>query len=167
METTLRCYFIRKCEFVTPNPTEEESKDIRLVSDKFFLEKATDGTLDIYQNVMRNVLVRAGPVIEMYDIPKSREKRLIIGFKQQSTSSFFSAMSDLYHFYHLFTSRKYVEQFSSGVTICSFYLNQLPNSKAVPLEAAIFQVIKEASLLYCIPCTPLQEFFQQGQLSGK
>jgi hypothetical protein len=43
----------------------------------------------------------------------------------------------------------------------------MPNSKAVPIEASIYQVIKEASLLYCIPTTPLQEFFQKGQLSGK
>lgn len=74
-------------------------------------------------------------------------------------------MSDLYHYYELYTTRKYVEQFSNGVTICSFYLNQVPNSKAAPIESSIFQVIKEASLIYCLPTTPLQSFFQSGQLS--
>ena len=45
------------------------------------------------------------------------------------------------------------EQFSNGVTIISIYLNPLPNSKAPPIEHSIFQVMKEVSLLYCLPDT--------------
>jgi glutamate dehydrogenase len=74
-------------------------------------------------------------------------------------------MSDLYHFYDLYTTRKYVEQFSNGVTIYSFYLHQVPNSKSPPIESTIYQVMKEASLLYCLPTTPFQPFFQSGALS--
>ena len=33
------------------------------------------------------------------------------------TKQFFSALSDLYHFYGLYSARKYVEQFANGVTI--------------------------------------------------
>lgn len=33
------------------------------------------------------------------------------------TNAYFSALSDLYHFYGLYSRRKYVEQFSNGVTI--------------------------------------------------
>lgn len=57
---------------------------------------------------MRNVLQRTGPVIEMYDVQGTRERRLIIGYRQRSTQGFFSAMSDLYHYYDLYSSRKYV-----------------------------------------------------------
>jgi glutamate dehydrogenase len=106
--STLRCYFVRKCDFVTLQPTKEQSQDIRLVSDKYFLEKAALNTIEVYQNVMKQVLIRTGPVIEMFDVAGSREKRLVIGFKQNTTQSFFSAMSDLYHFYDLYTTRKYV-----------------------------------------------------------
>jgi glutamate dehydrogenase len=74
-------------------------------------------------------------------------------------------MSDLYHYYDLYSTRKYVEQFSNGVTIMSLYLNPIPNSKAPPIEHSIHQVIKEASLIYCLPTTPLQTFFQTGKLS--
>lgn len=81
LSTQLRCYFIRKCEFVTSDPTPEEEKNIRLVSDKSFLEKATQNTLDIYQNIMKQVLVRSGPVIEKFDMPNSKEKRLVIGYR--------------------------------------------------------------------------------------
>ena len=47
-----------------------------------------------------------------------------------------------------------VEQFSNGITIISLYLNPLPNSSAPPIEHSIFQVMKEASLLFCLPDNP-------------
>ncbi|KAJ3105920.1 NAD-dependent glutamate dehydrogenase [Phlyctochytrium bullatum] len=165
LSTQLRCYFIRRCNFVKSNPTKEEETNMQLVSDKNFLEKATENTLEIYQNVIKQVLVRTGLVIELFDVPNSREKRLVIGYKHKTTQSFFSALSDLYHFYELYSTRKYVEHFSNGVTIICLYLNQLPNSKAPPIEHSIYQVIKEASLIYCLPTTPLQSFFQTGKLS--
>ena len=46
------------------------------------------------------------------------------------------------------------EQFSNGITIISLYLNPLPNSNAPPIESSIFQVMKEASLLFCLPDNP-------------
>ncbi|TPX74221.1 hypothetical protein CcCBS67573_g04511 [Chytriomyces confervae] len=165
ISTQLRTYFVRKCEFVNPNPTGAALTDITQISDKSFLEKATTNTRDIYLSVIKHVLVRTGPVLELFDVPNSREKRLIIGYKHKTTQNFLSAMSDLYHFYELYSTRKYVEQFSNGVTIMTLYLNQLPTSLAPPLEHAILQVIKEASLLYCLPMTPLQSFFQSGKLS--
>ncbi|KAJ3063213.1 NAD-dependent glutamate dehydrogenase [Podochytrium sp. JEL0797] len=165
ISTQLRTYFVRKCNFVNPNPTGNALTDMRQISDKSFLEKATDNTLDIYLSIIKHVLVRTGPVLELFDVPNSREKRLIIGYKHKTTQNFLSAMSDLYHFYELYSTRKYVEQFSNGVTIMTLYLNQLPTSKAPPLEHSILQVIKEASLLYCLPTTPLQSFFQSGKLS--
>ncbi|RKP04338.1 hypothetical protein CXG81DRAFT_23112 [Caulochytrium protostelioides] len=163
--TQLRCYFVQLCRFVCPQPTPEQAQDIRLVSDAAFLEKASENTLELYQSVMRHVLARTGPVIEMYELPNSREKRLVIGYRQRTTHGFFSAISDLYHFYGLYSSRKYVEQFSNGVTIMCLYLNAAPSTKAPPIEHSIFQIIKEASLIYCLPTTPLQPFFQRGELS--
>ncbi|TPX41085.1 glutamate dehydrogenase [Synchytrium endobioticum] len=165
LSSQLRCYFIRKCNFVKENPTAEEECDIRLISDKTFLEKASQPTLELYEKLIRKVVRRTGPVIQMVDFPNSTEKRLIIAFRQQTTAMFFSAMSDLYHFYDLFSARKYVEQFSNGVTVFCLYLNQLPKSTAPPIDSSILQVIKEASLIYCLPTTPLQSFFQTNKLS--
>ncbi|KAG8880404.1 NAD-dependent glutamate dehydrogenase [Tulasnella sp. 331] len=156
----LRCYFVSLCSF-PPAPADnpkrlnaEGKTDIRLVSDKSFLEKSTENTINIYQNVMWNVETRDGPVIEMYEVEGTRERRVVIGYRMGGTKHFFSALSDLYHFYGLYSARKYVEQFANGVTIISLYLNPLPNSEAPPIEHSIFQVIKEASLLYCLPENP-------------
>ncbi|PWN30761.1 putative glutamate dehydrogenase, NAD(+)-specific [Jaminaea rosea] len=158
----LRCYFLSKCKFVQPVPKAgtPEFRDIRCVSDPDFLSKASSNTLEIYQEVIEEALDRTGPVIELFQVEGSREHRVVIGYRQETTHGFFSALSSLYHFYHLFSSRKYVEQFSNGVTIVSLYLNPLPGSKAPPIEHSIHQVIKEASLVFCLPDNP---FFQAGE----
>ncbi|KAM6494297.1 NADH-dependent glutamate dehydrogenase [Amanita muscaria] len=151
----LRCYFVTKCHFPATPPVIVDGKtDIRSVSDAVFLEKATQNTLDIYQQVMWNVETRYGPVIEVFEVEGSRERRLVIGYKMGDTNRYFSALSNLYHFYSLYSARKYVEQFSNGITIISLYLNPLPHGNAPPIEHSIFQVMKEASLLFCLPGNP-------------
>jgi glutamate dehydrogenase len=61
----------------------------------------------------------------------------------------------------------FLEQFSNGVTIIGLYLHPVPMKKSAypPIEHTIYQVMKEASLLYCLPKTPLQQYFQTNKLS--
>ncbi|KAJ8591101.1 NADH-dependent glutamate dehydrogenase [Rhizopogon salebrosus TDB-379] len=162
----LRCYFITKCHFPSPPPPSSRTDgrtDIRTVSDTAFLERASPYILDVYQNIMWQVESRYGPVMEVFEFEGNRERRLVIGYKMGGTSRFFSALSHLYHFYQLYSARKYVEQFSNGITIIFLYLNQMPDSKAAPIESSILQVMKEASLLYCLPDNP---FFLDSVHSG-
>lgn len=74
-------------------------------------------------------------------------------------------MSDLYHYYELYSTRKYVENFSNGVTIMCIYLSPLANTSAPPIEHSILQIMREASLIYCLPTTALQALFKSGTLS--
>lgn len=186
IKAQLRCYFVARCEFVNARPEGAALYDIAQVSDRSFLSKATRNTLAVYAHVMRAVLARTGPVIEAHDLARGRERRIIVGYRQGSIDGFFASMSDLYHYYELYSTRKYVENFSNGVTIMTLYLAPLqaapgdaarPSATlaalgisqsrrpALPLEHAIAQVLKEASLMYCVPQTPLQALFQTGQLS--
>lgn len=164
----LRCYFVYKCDFANPNPGSEEIR-LNIIGEKRFLLKATLNTKEIYQEVMDKVVSRSGPVIEMFEMDGSREKRLVIAYRQGSAMGIFSALSDLYHYYGCTSSRKYVEQFSNGITIMSIYLRPLPptaqTSKHPPIEAAIHQIMKEVSLLYCIPQNKFQGHFATGRLS--
>lgn len=106
-EQQLRCYFVYKCDFVNPTPAEGES-DLSVIADKTFLEKVTPNTKEVYQNIVTSVMGRTGPVIEMFEVEGTREKRLVIGFKQRSAMGLFSALSDLYHYYGCTSARKYV-----------------------------------------------------------
>lgn len=157
----LRCYFLHRCDFVQPRPERNspEYRNIRAVSDKTFLSKVSEHTLEIYQAVMDEALRRQGPVMEMYEVVGTQERRIVIAYRMGTTSNFFSALSDLYHFYGLYSSRKYVEQFSNDISIISIYLKPVPNSQAPPIELSIFQVLKEVSLIYVLPDNP---FFMTG-----
>jgi hypothetical protein len=78
----------------------------------------------------------------MFEVEGTRERRLVVGYRQLTSRSFFSALSDLYHFYGLTSSRKYVEQFSNGVTVIGIYLVPTSNTgtKFPPIETSIYQV---------------------------
>jgi glutamate dehydrogenase len=163
----LRCYFVYQCDYENANPGPTET-NLEKVSDKRFLQKATANTKAIYQEVLVVAVQRTGPVIEWFDIEGSRDKRLVLAYKQGSALGMFSALSDLYHYYGLTTSRKYVEQFSNGYTVMSLYLSPLAGvagAKHPPIEASIHQIIKEISLLYCIPQNKFQTLFATGRLS--
>jgi glutamate dehydrogenase len=165
-DASLRCYFVYQSVFKNQNPAPGET-NIDILGDQRFLQKATANTKEIYQRLMERAVTRDGPVLDMYEILGTREKRLIVGFKQGSALGLFAALSHLYHYYGLTSSRKYVEQFSNGITIMSIYLRPVSNdiSKHPPIEASIHQILKEISLLYCIPQNRLQSHFVAGRLS--
>lgn len=166
-DQSLRCYFVYQATFKNRTPSPNET-NIEELGDERFLQKTTANTREIYQSVMDAIVLRTGPVIDMYDVEGTREKRLVVGFRQGSALGLFAALSHLYHYYGLTSSRKYVEQFSNGITIISIYLRPGPtavSAKHPPIEASIHQVMKETSLLYCIPQNRFQTHFSSGRLS--
>lgn len=174
----MRCYFVYKCKFAEdPLTIRADETDLKKISDVAFYEKASDNTKAIYQKIISQVVKRTGPVIELYEIDGTKQRRIIIGYRQKTAPGYFSALSHLYHYYGLQSTRKYVEQFSNGVTIISLYLTPASRQTAStleeleelkkypPIEHSIHQVTKEASLLYCLPQNHFRRLFAQGQLS--
>lgn len=165
--TTLRCYFVYQSLFVDSNPSPTETR-LEIIGDRMFLAKATKNTMQIYQEIIELAVARNGPVIEVFDIENSKEKRLVVAFRRRTALGMFSALSDLYHYYGVTSSRKYVEQFSNGISVICLYLKPaaLSNqSKFPPLAQSIHQITKEISLLYCIPQNKFQDLFASGRLS--
>ncbi|KAM5353935.1 hypothetical protein ACJ41O_000585 [Fusarium nematophilum] len=171
-KATLRCYFVYQCQFQTP-PEQTNPKETRLdlIADNGFLQKATANTKQIYQEIIELAVNRAGPVIEVFDIEGTEEKRMVLAFRSRTAQGLFSALSDLYHYYGVTSSRKYLEQFSNGITVMSVYLR--PAKEIVSespqqfpsWEESIDQISKEVSLLYCLPHNKFHSLFLAGQLS--
>lgn len=162
----LRCYFVYKCDFVNDKPTDGET-NLDVIGEKRFLQKCTDNTKKIYQDILTKAVSRTGPVIEYYHMGNRQEIRLVLAYKQGTALGLFSAMSDLYHYYGLTSSRKYVEQFSNGYSIMSIYLHpaKVAIDRYPPIDASIHQIMKEVSLLYCVPQNKFQTHFAKGHLS--
>lgn len=165
-KASLRCYFVYQCQFVEPKADPDETR-LEVISDRMFLAKATDNTKQMYREIIEVAVSRTGPVIEVFDHGDSQEKRLVVAFRSRTARGMFSALSDLYHYYGVTSSRKYVEQFSNGITVMSIYLRPATNLGGgyPPFDQSIHQIMKEVSLLYCIPQTKLHSLFASGELS--
>ncbi|RKP29620.1 NAD-dependent glutamate dehydrogenase [Metschnikowia bicuspidata] len=162
----VRCHFIYKTSHVAANCDPNET-DITKIGDETFLKIASPNTRSLYSDIIKKVVITTGPVIQHFAIEESEEYRVVIGYRQKTSPHYNSALSDLADYYKLTTTRKYVEQFSNGVTIISMYIKagQLDNSKKTPIDLLIYQVIKEASLLYCIPHNYFHDLFVRNELS--
>lgn len=167
-KASLRCYFVYQCQFPqSVEETDPKETDILKISDVGFLQKATENTKQIYQEIIELAVSRTGPVIEIFDIEDSNEKRLVIGFRSRTARGMFSSLSDLYHYYGVTSSRKYVEQFSNGISVMSIYLRPASTEDGYfpPMEESIHQITKEISLLYCLPQNKFHNLFALGELS--
>ncbi|KAK7742036.1 NAD-dependent glutamate dehydrogenase [Cytospora paraplurivora] len=165
-KASLRCYFVYQCQFVDPRAHPKETR-LEVISDRMFLAKATDNTKQMYREIIEVAVSRTGPVIEVFDHAGSQEKRLVVAFRSRTARGIFSALSDLYHYYGVTSSRKYVEQFSNGITVMSIYLKPATNlgSGYPPFDQSIHNIMKEISLIYCLPQNKLHSMFTTGQLS--
>ncbi|EPE34114.1 NAD(P)-binding Rossmann-fold containing protein [Glarea lozoyensis ATCC 20868] len=163
-KSTMRCYFVYQCQFVEPNADPKETR-LEVIGDQMFLAKATSNTKQIYQEIIETAVQRNGPVIEYFDIENSKEVRLVVAFRRKTATGMFTALSDLYHYYGVTSSRKYVEQFSNGICVICLYLKPANIVDSPPLDQSIHQITKEISLLYCIPRNKFQALFVGGGLS--
>ena len=161
----LRCYFVYECHFTANDLFDTR---LELISDRMFLVKATKNTKQIYQEIIELAVGRMGPLIEIFDIEGYQEKRVIIAFKSGTVKGIFSRLSHLYHYYGVTSSRKYVEQFSNGITVMSLYLQpeKSPEDGVVTsFEQTVDQITKDISLLYCVPQHKLRTLFDARKLS--
>lgn len=162
----VKCYFIYKTSYASQTVDPNET-DITKIGDETFLKIASQNTRSLYADIIKRVVNSTGPVIQHFPIEESEEYRVVIGYRQKTSPHYNSALSDLADYYKLSTTRKYVEQFSNGVTIISMYIKatNLGGSKKTPIDLLIYQVIKEASLLYCIPHNYFHDLFVRNDLS--
>ncbi|KAG5950530.1 glutamate dehydrogenase (NADP(+)) gdh1 [Claviceps sorghi] len=167
-KATLRCYFVYQCKFFqSPETTDPRETNLESISDVGFWQKATENTKQIYQEIIALAVNRTGPVLEVFDVEDVAEKRLVIAFRTRTARGMFSSLSDLYHYYGVTSSRKYVEQFSNGITVMSIYLKPavVADDSLSLLDESIGQIAKEVSLLYCLPQNKFHNLFVVGSLS--
>ncbi|RLV93445.1 hypothetical protein JA1_002529 [Spathaspora sp. JA1] len=161
-EQYVRLFFVYENRYKYKDVSADET-DIEKIGDVNLLKITSDRTKKLYQEIVKDVIKTTGPVIRHYPIESSEEYRVVIGYRQKTSARYSSALSDLANYYKLQTTRKYVEQFANGVTIISMYVRA--KSRKSPVDLSIYQVIKEASLLYCIPHNFFHNRFIRGELS--
>ncbi|KAH3669415.1 hypothetical protein OGAPHI_001536 [Ogataea philodendri] len=155
----VRCQFVYKCQFSSGRSTGASIEDI---GDKTFLKTATHHTKLLYSEVLNELSTTEGPVIKHFTVAATGEQRIIIGYRRNSSPRYNSALSTLARYYNVKLSRKYVENFANGSSIISMYIDY---SDGLSPETTIYQMTKEASLLYCIPNNMFYHKFASGEMS--
>ncbi|EFA75301.1 NAD+ dependent glutamate dehydrogenase [Heterostelium album PN500] len=158
----LRLYYLTKPVFPTPESVSESETDLAKIGDVNFLARSSDATKKIYQEVMNEVVHKLGPVIKHYPY-QTNGARLVIAYRRGSTHSYWSAISELYHYHRMYATHKYVEQFSNGIVIYSIYIR--PLQPEVDINSHISKIAEQASLVYVLPRTSLTPLFLSHQLS--
>lgn len=162
-EQYVRLFFVYKNQYNIQEEVSPNETDINKIGDSTFLKIASEKTKSLYLEIIGDVIKTTGPVIRHFPLEDTEEYRVVIGYRQKTSARYNSALSDLANYYKLHTTRKYVEQFANGVTIISMYVTS--KSKKSQVDLSIYQVIKEASLLYCIPHNYFHDRFIEGELS--
>ncbi len=156
----LRMYFVYKPKFKIPEQ-DPAVTDLEKIACKTFLATTTPEARKRYQKVLDESREWETPLIETSKTQDLKELRIMIVVNRESSSSFFSNVSDVINSYGLVSSRKYIEQFANGKTIYTIYLS------AIPPEKVIAEMIEDISLVYVIPESPLSPLFREGKLSAK
>jgi len=182
-ETKLRLYFVQKANFSHPPPPppphfDEESDwsketSLSLISDQTFFNVSTDNTKRLTEEILKEAVHSLGSITRVVkDHPEGEpqeEVRLIVAYRSQSTHSFFSGMTSLYHSHGLHSTKKYFEPMSNGMRVLTFFLRESPHhpiqDNASLMERAR-RVEEESSYIYVLPRTSLSDLFYPGGLTA-
>lgn len=156
----LRMYIVYKPKFKTDTLLPEET-DLDKISCQDFLKNATAITRQRYQDILSRAAGWETPLITVSEKKKTDETRIMVVTNRDSSSRFFTNVSDVFNSHNLVTNRKYQEQFANGKTVYAFYLDTIKD------EALLQNIIDDISLVYVIPESPLMPLFREGKLNAQ
>jgi len=156
----LRMYLVYKPK-ISLDEKQSEETDLKKIACKDFLETTTKKTYERYQRVMVQTKGWETPLIEVSLKKETNEHRIMVVCDRDSSSRFFSNISDVMDSYDLVTNRKYIEQFTNGKTVYVFYLDKVKD------EELLKNISEDISLVYVIPESPLLGLFNQRKLSAQ
>jgi len=156
----LRMYLVYKPTFslhrIVPEKTE-----LTEIADGNFLKSATAGAYARYQRVLEKTKDWETPLIEVSRKRSTGELRIMIVANRESSTRFFSNISDVLNSHRLVSNRKYIEQFANGRTVYVVYLDDFED------ERLLQDLLEDITLVYVVPDSPLSELFRHGKLSAQ
>eukprot|EP00744_Colponema_vietnamica_P000547 GILI01000975.1.p1 GENE.GILI01000975.1~~GILI01000975.1.p1 ORF type:complete len:1068 (-),score=387.39 GILI01000975.1:8-3133(-) len=164
----VRLYFLQAPVF-SQHCQNKDCTDMEQIASSQFLSTASQNTRDLYASVIKEVVARPGGLgvrMELKTSPSGSSHRLVVAYRTGTTHSFLSSVMDVYHYYKLFSPRKFVEPFSNGVIVYTFYLKSVDGNDELT-ESRVLSVMNDLSLKYALPRTSLTDLLQDGKLSNQ
>ncbi len=156
----LRMYLVYK-PTIRMDKIYPERTDLNSIACKDFLKATTPKTFARYQAVIDKSQNWETPLIEVTRKQSTGEHRIMIVTNRDSSTRFFSNISDVLNSHDLVSNRKYIEQFVNGKTVYVLYLDKIVDDELLQT------LISEITLVYVVPDSPLSALFCQGRLSAQ
>lgn len=156
----LRMYLVYR-PVIRMDRVSPEKTDLQEIACSDFLKTATPETYQRYQAILENAKGWETPLIEVSEKKETREHRIMIVVNRDSSTRFFSNISDVLNSHNLVSNRKYIEQFANGKTVYVFYLARIRD------KDLLSSLLEDISLVYVIPNSPLSALFRLGQLTAQ
>jgi glutamate dehydrogenase len=155
----LRMYLVDRPEF--PEAADlSGAGEVLKVADRNFLAAAPEETLRRFEKLIDLHEGWESPSIDVTRDRKNGELRIQIVAHTDACSRFFSNISDVLRSHGLSSNRKSVERFANGKSIFTIILNDIDDPKTIDA------LVKDISLVYAIPESPLSNLFREGTLSA-
>lgn len=155
--TQLHLYFVDTHSFIESDVSEKET-DIWKISSGIFIRDKKVEARDRYQTVIKKAVDQLGPVVETY--PQEEETVVMLGYRKRTTHSYFSTLTQIFEHNKIPVSRKFLETFSNGIAVCSFYVNCKDQN-------ILQDIINEAVFMYILPRTSLTPLWSSRVLNAK
>lgn len=156
----LRMYLVYK-PTIRMDKIYPEKTDLNAIACEDFLKTTTQETFARYQTVIYKSQNWETPLIEVTQKQTTGEHRIMIVTNRDSSTRFFSNISDVLNSHDLVSNRKYIEQFTNGKTVYVLYLDNIADAELLQT------LISEITLVYVVPDSPLSALFRQGHLSAQ
>ena len=92
----LRLFIVEQPQFPEPNVDANETS-LEKIFDRRFLLEATPNTKEIVSKILPKAVATLAPVVLVEESSKSDEIRVVIAYRYNTTHSFFTALTSLYH----------------------------------------------------------------------
>ncbi|MBU4331313.1 MAG: NAD-glutamate dehydrogenase [Acidobacteria bacterium] len=155
----LRMYLVYNPRYTCEKSLCDET-DLKKIACPNFLKSTTKQAYNRYQKLIQRSYGWETPLIDVTIKKDTNEHRIMVVTNSDSSSRFFSNVSDVLNSYHFVSNRKYIEPFANGKTVYSFYIDRVEN------EEVIRSLVEDISLLYVIPESPLSHLFREGRLNA-
>jgi len=153
----LSLYIIEVTPYVTTVVRPEETDIWKISSGKFLAEKAF-AIRKRYQDIIKASSLRLAPIPQVSEIHADGTTPVSLSIRHSHRASFLLRFTEVLKIFHIGCSRKFVETFSNGVVVYTFYL-QTNDSKIIE------QVVHQMQLISLVPGTTLRHLFLDGSLS--
>lgn len=158
----LRFYFVRGPVYKVPDAGEDHPIILEDIADAEFLHYASPEIKKQVQALLEQQKEKLGPIMKLMDGDEPDEKLFLMSYRHGSTHSFMSGVSDLYHTYNMLSTKKYVDQFSNGMTVFRVYLKPI-NKNFRSLSDGF---LDDANLIFIFPRTSISDLYRDGKLNA-